>query len=352
MRRFVEPLMLIFLNATHADLVRQIQYLRVENRILRSKLPARITLTDPERQRLVRFGRPLRSALQHIVSIVSYPTFRRWLRPKDPKVKTRKPGRPRKPEELRQLVIRLASENRTWGYTRLLGELAKLGITDLSRATLRNILREAGLEPAPLRGEPTWNEFMFAHAKTLWACDYFTKTVWTRYGLRTAHVLFFLHIKSRKVIVTPATLHPTASWSTRQAEVFVEQARAQGFESPTILLRDGDKKFGVRFNAALRRHGCRAKRLTPDSPQLNAFAERWIGSLKRECLDHFVAFGRKHLDHLVSEYVEHYHAERPHQGMGNRVLRPPVPGSALGLAGSVVCQSRLGGLLRHYRRAA
>lgn len=130
----------------------------------------------------------------------------------------------------------------------------------------------------------------------------------------------------------------------------MRDAKQQGFEPPEILIRDGDGKFGEEFDCALRARGCQAKKLPPRSPQLNTFAERWIWSIKRECLDHFVAFGCGHLDYLVEQYVAHYHDERPHQGLGNRLIRdtrpPPDPG------GRIVRRTRLGGVLKHYERKA
>ena len=191
---------------------------------------------------------------------------------------------------------------------------------------------------------------MSANAKTLWACDFFTKRAWTRFGPRVLHVLFFVHLASRRVIVSPATSQPNREWTSAQARMFLRQANDQGFDPLAILIRDGDGKFGEEFDRALRARGCQAKKLPPRSPQLNAFAERWIRSIKRECVDHFVTFGCGHLDYLVEQYVEHYHRERPHQGLGNRLIRntrpPPDP------SGRIVRRTRLGGVLKHYERRA
>ncbi len=352
MLRLIEPLFLRLLDATHRDLARQIQYLRAENRVLRARLPRRVRLEPSEKARLVRLGRPLGLALQSLTSIVRYDTFRRWLRPRVPARRgtRRRPGRPRKPDDLRTLVVRLARENSSWGYSRILGELRKLGITSIARGTIRTILREHGLEPAPQRNEPTWDQFLAAHAKTLWACDFFTAPVLTWLGPRLCFVLFFLHVQSRRVIVVPACTNPTTAWSAVQAGMFLAEAKRQGFEPPTLLLRDGDGKFGGPFNATLRARGCAPKRLPPRSPLLNAFAERWVRSVRRECLDNFIAFGKRHLDYLVREYLSHYLTERPHQGKGNSVLTAsgvPPPST-----GAIVCRRRLGGVLRHYHRRA
>src|SRR5262249_36490475 len=162
-------------------------------RILRAKLPRRLVISPPEKQRLLKFGRPLGKALGQLLSIVSLRTFRRWLSGEDRPRPAAATGRPRTPEDLRALVLRLARAN-TWGYTRILGELKKLGLAQVSRSTVVNTLREAGLEPAPRRGEGTWHDFVRRHSATLWACDFFSKRVWTPRGLVECFVLFFLHV--------------------------------------------------------------------------------------------------------------------------------------------------------------
>lgn len=372
MRGLIDSLFLVLLSCSRQKLVQQIQFLRAENRVLRELLPRRVRLTPTQRRRIVRFGIPLGRGLASIISIVTYPTFRRWVRAIERRVRPRtakRVGRPPKPEEIRRLVVRLASENPTWGYCRIMGELGKLGLMRMSCTTVRNILRERGLEPAPKRGEPTWAEFLQSHARTLWACDYFTKTVWTWKGPRVAYLLFFLHIQTRRVIVSPATLNPNRLWAVQQARAYLASAQAAGFPRPRLLLRDGDGKFGSEFNEALRARGCVAKRIPPCSPRLNAFAERWVRTVKGECLNRFLCFGLRHLDHLIAEFVQHYHAERPHQGIGNQLLPPPgsrsrtlkcgrspprgpKPPPDLLPVGRVVGHRRLGGVLRHYERTA
>ena len=200
-------------------LARYVQYLKTENRILRCKLPARVTVTPQERQRLLKFGKPLGKAIHELISIVTPRTFARWLSGETSAHKggkPAKPGRPRTAEEIRQLVLRLARET-GWGYTRILGELKKLGVAKISRATVLNILREHGLEPGPKRGEGTWDEFLKRHAATLWACDFFSKKVWTVRGLVDVFVLFFLHVGTRRVHVAGISAQPDRAWVTQQA---------------------------------------------------------------------------------------------------------------------------------------
>ena len=366
MLRLVEPLLLILLSATHDALAQQVQFLRAENRMLRERLPSQVRLTPGERRKLVRLGAPLGSALKEIISVVTFRTFRRWVL-RGHKVRPRpKTGRPRKSEGLRPLVVRLATENPSWGYTRIVGELLKLGVRDFSRSTIKAILQEHGLEPAPVRAEPTWKEFVKSHAKTLWACDFFTREVLTWKGWKTCTVLFFfIHVHTRRVIVCKPTLHPMQEWTAAQATAFVNQAVTQGFYKPTLLIQDRDTKYGKEFRERLGRAGCASVRLPICTPQLNIYAERWIKSCRRECLDHFVAFGERHLEYLLRQYAAYYHQERPHQGLDNHLLvRDPKrpnkhPGMALSRDGPdpaqvprLVCKQRLGGVLKHYERKA
>ena len=341
--------MLSFGRSTHEDLINQINYLTIENRILRSKLPKRISLTRRERRRLLRFGVPVGPALNHIISVVQYTTFQKWMRGGVPKRnRGKKPGRPPTKRDLKKLVIRMA-RTPGWGYTRILGELRKLGILSISRTTVRSILKEHGIEPAPDRADPVWDQFLKRHAATLWSCDFFTKKVLTVRGLKRYTTLVFMHISSRKVIVTKATRHPTSDWMCRVAECFPMMAKQLRLPSPTILVRDNDVLYTREFDEVLAREGVKPYPLPIQAPLMNAHIERWIKSLKVECLDHFIPIGGEHLDYLISEYVEHYHHERPHQGIGNTPIMNDGPPP---IVGEIRCDTRLGGLLRHYYRAA
>ena len=318
-------------------------------RVPAGKLPERVRLTERERRRLIRFGKPVGPALQHLISIVQYATFRRWVRAGKPRRRKKiKIGRPPTRKELRELVVRMARDS-GWGYRRILGELRKLGIFSISRTTIQTILKQHGIEPAPDRAEPTWDAFLKRHAATLWSCDYFTKRVLTVTGLKTSIVLAFMHMQSRQVIVTRATRHPTRAWVAEVAECFAGQVQARGMPKPTILVRDNDGKFGPEFDEALLRSGIRAQPLPIRAPLMNAHIERWIRSLKDECLNHFMPIGSKHLDYLIAEYIEHYHTERPHQGIGNRTI---LNRGSPRVTGKIECRTRLGGVLRHYQRAA
>ena len=345
------PKLLAFGRSNHDQLIAQLQYLSIENQILRSKLPKRISLTHQERRRLIRFGKAVGPALRNIITIVQYSTFQKWLRSNGhmkPKANG-KTGRPPTKQDLKKLVLQMA-KTPGWGDTRILGELRKLGIMSVSRTTVRSILKEHGIEPAPDRTEPVWDKFFKRHAATLWSCDFFTKKVLTARGLKRYTTLVFMHTESRKVIVTRATKHPTSNWMCRVAECFPTMVKQLGLQSPTILVRDNDVLYTRAFNEALFREGVKPYPLPIKAPLMNAHIERCIKSLKVECLDHFVPVGRKHLDYLISEYVEHYHFERLHQGIGNRTIMNSE--EAMPTDGEIKCDTRLGGLLRHYHRAA
>jgi putative transposase len=350
--------LLLLARATDRQLAAYVAYLRAENRILRRKLPKRLSMTPQERQTLLRLGKPLGAALKDLSSIVSPRTFARWASgetqaaARTGTAPAAKPGRPRTPEAVRELVLRLAREN-AWGYTRILGELKKLGVGTVSRSTVVNILKANGIDPGPRRGQGSWDEFIRRHAQTLWACDFFSKKVWTRSGLVEVFVLFFIHVGSRRVHVAGMTAHPDGAWVAQQARN-VAMHFAEQPERPTILLRDRDSKFVAAFDTLLRAEGVEVKAVGPRAPNLNAYAERWVGSIRRECLDHFVVFGEEHLRHLVNEYVDWYNDCRPHQGVGNRplsVVAAPEPWEEVAEA-EILCAERLGGLLKHYDRRA
>ena len=262
------------------------------------------------------------------------------------------PGRPRTPDEVRDLVVRLAKEN-DWGYTRILGELRKLNVTKISRQTVRNILVAHGLNPGPHRGEGTWDEFLKMHAQTLWACDFFSKHVWTKTGLVEVFVLFFIHIGTRRVHVAGMSARPNSVWMAERAREMAPILKSEG-AARAMVLHDWDGKFTREFDDILKAGGVAPKKVGPFKPNQNAFAERWVQSIKQECLDRFVVFGEDHFRHIVNQYVEHYNEERPHQARDNLPLSwsSQNRSDAPLLADKIHCDQRLGGLLRHYRRAA
>jgi putative transposase len=276
-------------------------------------------------------------------------------------VKPKRKGRPRLAAMIRELVIKLAKES-GWGYTRILGELRKLKVGPISRQSIKNILIENGFEPGPKRGMGTWSEFIEIHKDTLWQIDFFSKYVWTRRGPRQIFALAAIHIGTREEIVTPGTFNPNAGWMETQVHDLLEYTEHENLDC-SIIIRDFDGKYSRVFDQIFKDRKIKVKPVGPRAPNLNAFIERWVQSIKFEALNHFICFGREHFDHIVACYVAYYNRYRPHQGIGNVLL--PRPGKvpqyeadgdeavALPLdLDEIKCETSLGGLLRHYYREA
>jgi putative transposase len=355
MPAILQRFLLFLAAATDRELARMVEYLKAENRILRDKLPKRINVTASERRTLLKYGKRLGTKIREVIAIVSPRTFLRWQESERRPGKTRElpPGRPRTPEEIREVVLRLARDN-AWGYTRILGELKKLGVRNITRSTVQNILKAEGLDPGPKRGNGSWDEFLKRHVQTLWACDFFSKKVWTAKGLVEVFVLFFIHVGSRRVYLGGLTTNPDGPWMKQQVQKVVMHFGDQPIK-PTYLLRDHDTKFTKEFDVILASEGVTVVKVGPLAPNMNAVAERFVQSVRVEALDHFVVFGEAHLRHICTEYVAFYNQVRPHQGVGNEPLGGLPPGDHLREALSLVevqCQERLGGLLNHYSRRA
>jgi hypothetical protein len=339
------------------ELLLRNEYLVAENRILRARLPSRLLLSDGERATLAEIAKRLgRKALKEITSAAKPDTLLGWYR----RLVARKfdgsqgrayPGRPRVSAEVEALVIRLARENRGWGYDRIVGALANLG-HHLSDQTVGNILRRYGIAPAPERSRTTtWKEFIRRHLDVLAATDFFTVEVLTWRGLVTYYVLFFIQIESRRVWLGGITRHPDVEWMAQVARN-VTMENTGYLNGCRYLLHDRDTKFCREFQEILAAGGVECTPIPPRSPNLNAHAERWIRSVKHECLSQLILFGENSLRRAVSEYLEHHHHERNHQGKGN-VLLFPVTGTRSSPGGKAIhCRERLGGLLKYYTLAA
>ena len=262
---------------------------------------------------------------------------RRWTYPH------RQCGRPRIDRTLRELVLRLARENPRWGYQRITGELGKLGF-GLSPSTVRRLLASAGLKPAPRRPELNWCSFLRRQAATMLACDFFTIETVT---LRRLYVLFFIEVGSRRVHLAGCTTNPTAAWVVQQAR---NLSFTGLFEQMRFLIHDRDSKFTASFDEVFRSEGIRVVHTPVRAPQANAYAERFVRTIRTECLDWLLILGRRHLEHVLRTYVNHYNRERPHRGLA---LQPPEasplrsPGG-----GDVHRRDRLGGLIHEYYKAA
>jgi putative transposase len=338
------------------ELLLRNEYLIAENRILRQQIPGRVRLDDEERKRLAEIGQKLgKQALAAVATIVKPATILAWHRKLmaqkfDGAQQRKAPSRPRIDEALETLVIRLAQENRTWGYDRTAGALKHLGYT-ISDQTVGNILRRHGMHPAPERQHTTtWQEFIRAHMDVLVATDFFTTAVWTWCGLVTYYVLFFIRIGTREVHVAGVTPHPDQRWMTQMARNMT-MADWSILVPGQYLIHDRDGKYCPAFQQAMEAVGVKQIPLPPRSPDLNAYAERWIRSVKDEALSRLILFGERSLRYALHEYVTHYHTERPHQGKGNVVLMPSPPYRAE-RQGPIRCHERLGGLLKYYAQEA
>ena len=328
-----------------------IEYLQEENRVLKERLGGRrIHFTDAERSRLARKAQALgRQVLSELETLVTPNTLLRWYRElvafKWNYTHRRGPGRPRIMTTLVDLIVRMALENPSWGYTRIQGALGNLG-HQIGRGTIANILKESGIEPAPERGKHTrWSTFLKAHWECVTATDFLTVEVCTLKGLVTYYILFFIDIASRRVHLAGITPHPDNPWMMQIARNITD--KDDGFLRGTrYLLLDRDTKYSEAFRNLLVREGIDVIRLPPKSPNLNAFAERFVRSIKEECLSRMIFFGHASLRYAVMQFVAHYHGERNHQGLGNRLLQPL---SALGAWHTTVkrCE-RLGGMLSYY----
>jgi putative transposase len=260
-----------------------------------------------------------------------------------------KPGRPPVADEIRQLVVRLATENPSWGYDRIQGALANLG-HPISDTSVGNILKQNGMEPAPVRKRrTTWQTFLRAHWDVLGAIDFTTIEVWSCKGLVTWYLLFVMDLATRRVHCAGCTPNPDERWMKQIARNLT--AADEGFlVGKRYLLMDRDSKFGAAFRGILRDAGTKPVRLPPRSPNLNAQLERFWRSLREECLDRMIFFGEDMLRRAISSYVGHYHRERNHQGLANRLIEP---GEEVGhTTGAVQCREHLGGVLRYYYRQA
>jgi putative transposase len=239
------------------------------------------------------------------------------------------------------LIVRLARENPRWGYQRIVGELAKVGIA-LSTTTVRRTLARSGLTPAPRRDGPTWREFLHAQAGGVLACDFFcVDTVL----LRRVYVLFFIELTTRRIHVAGVTRSPHGAWVTTAG---AEPAISGVIEPFSLLIRDRDAKFTGAFDTVLASEGIRTILTPVRTPVANAYAERFVRTIRYECLDWILIRSEHHLAHVIHEYVARYNRERPHRALG---LKPPDSPPQF-VAGPIERRDRLGGLIHHYERTA
>ena len=346
-------LLLIFAGWVNRQQQEMIEYLQEENRALREHLSGkRLRFTDAQRRRLARRAKPIgRRVLREISTIVTPDTLLRWYRDLVAKKydgsEKRGPGRPRIAGEIQRLILEMAGDNPRWGYTRIQGALENLGYT-VGRNTIKRVLAENGIDPVGRR-PTTWKAFLKAHWGAIAATDFFTVEVVTWRGLVRYLVLFVIDLKTRRVEIAGIASSPDGIWMSHVARNLTDCE--DGFLlGCRYLIHDRDPLFTKAFRAALESAGVVPVKLPSRSPNLNAYAERFVRSIKSECMAQVVPLGACHLRRAVREYVDHYHSERNHQGLGNDLIEPGVANSCSN--GPVECRERLGGLLRYYRRAA
>jgi len=339
------------------ELLLRNEYLAAENRILKAQIKTPLRLTDAERVTLAEIAHRLgRKALENVANVMKPDTIMGWYRRLvarkfDGSESRRYPGRPRIDGEIEQLVVRMAKENTDWGYDRIVGAMANLGYR-LSDQTVGNILQRHGIPPAQERKRTTtWADFIRAHLSVLAGTDFFSVEVLTLRGLVTYYVLFFIHLESRRVEIAGITPHPNEAWMKQIARnVTMDE---WGFlESCRYLIHDRDTKFTESFRAIVKSGHVKPLKLPARSPNLNAYAERWVKSVKEEVLSKLILFGEASLRLSLSAYLVHFHTERNHQGKDNVLLFPVSTKAGKRAEGSVNCRERLGGLLKYYHREA
>ncbi|MCP3994285.1 MAG: transposase [bacterium] len=334
----------------------------LENIVLRHQLNVlrrqvdRPAVTDNDRTLLGAIA----AALPHRLRqgwLVTPETLLRWNRRRIARHWTQPPqhqrrGRPPTSAELRELIVRLATENPTWGHRRIQGELARLGHT-ISKTTVWQILTDNGVDPSPNRSEVTWTEFL--HSQAAVACDFFT--VDTAF-LRPYYVLFFINVQTREVSFAGVTANPTGAWTTQAApNLFI--AHGDRLEAARALVRDQASQLIDSFDEIFKTEGMKVLKTPVRTPVANTFAERWIGSIRRELLKQpeglprTIIWNRQQFERLVIDYIAHHNQHRPHQSLGQRppipIDEPPeTPPATL----AVLRTSRCDGLIHEYRNAA
>ena len=329
---------------TEADKDIEILVLRHQLEVLRRQV-ARVRYEPADRAVLAGLGRLLPRRCWSAF-LVTPATLLRWHRELVRRRWTythRRRGRPSLDARVVELILRLARENPRWGYLRIKGELAALGVR-VSATTIRTVLRRHGLGPAPRNGI-SWSQFLRTQAAGILATDFFTVETVT---LRRLYVLFFIEVSSRQVWLAGVSAHPHGAWVTQQAS---NLAVTRSSRPPRFLIRDRDAKFTGPFDEVFSTEGTQVIRTPVRAPRANAYAERWVRSVRTECLDWTLILGRRHLERVLRAYVAHYNQHRPHRGLdlhapsADQIREAPV-------VGAVHRRDVLGGLIHEYQRAA
>jgi putative transposase len=335
------------------ELWKAIDYLKEQVRVLKKQQEKerRILLDNRQRTRLATKAKRLtRELLEQTTVLFTPETVLGWYRKLiaqkyDGSKNRRTPGRPKISQEIIDLVVRFREENPHWGYTRIRDYIVHLGYK-IGETTVKNILVENGYDPEPdLTRKTTWKEFLSRHWNVLAACDLFSVELFIKGKLVRYMVLFAIELATRKVEILGIDAQPNGPWM----EQIARNVSGEGgfLVGKKYLIHDRDPLYTDKFGHILKTAGVKPVKLPARSPNLNAYAERFVRSIKEECLNQLILSSEEQLRYVVSEYLEYYHHERPHQGL-NRIIEPQHEGNH----GDIICIERLGGLLKSYHRKA
>jgi putative transposase len=341
------------LGVTNSDKDLEIIILRQQVRILQRKAKSPPRISDPERMILAfltdKISESTKDARRHInrVMMIFKPDtvlgwHRELVRRKWTFKRKTKPGRPGISSELEAMIVRLAKENTRWGYDKIQGELLKLG-HNLSASSVRNILKQHRIAAATERSSGSWRSFLGHYQGQIMACDFFTvETI----RLKTIYVLFFIELGTRRIHLAGCSTNPNATWVTQQARQLVWFLQGDPREM-AYLIHDNDQKLCSSFDAVFSSEGIEIVHTPFRAPRANAFAERWVRSIREECLDHILILNESHLSRVLKEYAQYYNHARPHQGIDQGF---PMSGPVRSTRGPICRRNVLGGVIHDYFR--
>ena len=339
------------------ELYKAIDYLREQVRVLveqQEKQNKRILLTNRQRMRVAAKAKRLSRKMLEQCTVLFTPDtvlgwFRKLIAEKYDGSENRKTvGRPRITEEIVNLVIQFKKENPRWGYQKITDQIVYLGYK-ISKSTVKNILIENGYDPEPdLTVKSIWHEFIKSHWEVLTACDFFTVELLVGRKLIRCTIFFVIELSTRKVFFAPIKLQPDGDYMKQIARILTDYEN--GFlNSKKYLIHDRDPLYKTKeFHQILISSGIKPVKLSPRSPDLNPYAERFVKSVKSECLNYLILSSVEQLEYVLKNYCDYYHHERIHQSLG-RIIEPihRIDDSA-----EIACIERLGGLLKSYHRLA
>src|SRR6266700_6127081 len=333
--------------------IAEILILRHQLAVLQRRQPCRPNLDWAERALLAILLAMIPKARHHGLRLLVTPdTILRWHRDI---VRRRwaarsmrgKTGRPATRRNTRALVLRLARENPGWGYRRIHGELAGLGVK-VAPSTAWEILKNAGIDPAPRRTGPTWSQFLRSQADAILACDFFTANL---LDLTQAYVLAVIEHASRRIRILGVTLHPTGGWTAQLARNLLMDLGGQAHRVK-FMIRDRGSNFTAAFDTVLADAGVRTVLCNVRTPRMNAIAERWIGGCRRELLDRTLVWNQAHLRQILRQYETHHNQHRPHRSLHGAAPLKPLPEPADLGQYRILRQAHVGGLINEYRLVA